>query len=193
MLTYADLKNTYHTEKKTSSLSKLNNNFYSAARDLIAQVDDLHGAHLSKILSEVYELRKNKIMLAAARSHKPENLITAEVEMYDEIVNKLENFRNNLLHAQTEIREEEKIKEVPKREIQGGEEKLEIKPEALAGEKREKREKHEKEKIKIRIMKNVPAIIGSDLKHYELMEGDEVVMPEIDANILIENEIAVRI
>jgi|GEM_PF-844305 len=190
MLTYADLKNTYHTEKKNSSLSKLNNNFYPAARELIAQVDDLHGAHLSKILSEVYELRKNKIMLAAARSHKPENLITAEVEMYGEIVNKLENFRNNLLHAQTEIREEEKIKEVPKREIQGEEEKLEINPEALSGEKREK---HEKEKIKIRIMKNVPAIIGSDLKHYELMEGDEVVMPEIDANILIENEIAVRI
>ena len=186
MITYSDLKNTYHTEKKVSSLSKINNNFYSEVQELLAQVEDSHKSHLTELLSEIYELRKNKIMLSAARAEKPENLIPADDEFYEEITNKLSNFRNKLLYVKTEIEEKGEKEETKEKEKKEGtipaEKKLEIEPGTA-----------ETGKIKIRLIKNIPAIIGSDLVHYEFKEGDEVEIPKVDAKILIENGIAIRL
>jgi len=184
MLTYWDIKNIYHTEKKTSSLSKLNDNFYSEARELLAQVEDAHREHLSKLLSEIYEKRKEKLMINAASGNKPDNLIPDENELYHEILIKLENFRNKVLSgkgkAGTRESEEEKDETLGVLEPAGE------KPKAT-------NEAPDHEKIRLRIIQNMPAIIGSDLVHYELKENDEVEMPKTDAKILIKNRIAIRI
>ena len=191
MITYSDLKNTYHAEKRTSSLSKVNNDFYSDAQKLLTQVDDSHREHMAGILFEIYEIRKNKIMLSAARSHKPENLIPAEDEFYKEITNKLEELKGELLYVKTDIKEKEEIKEEDqKEEIKKPGEKEELEPE---DKKQYMSKTAETGKIKVRIIKNIPAIIGSDLMHYELKENDEIELPKIDAKILIENKVAIMI
>ncbi len=189
-MNYSNLKNIYHEEKKAMSLSKINDTFYADVQELLSKIEDLHKEHIIKIFHEIYNMRENKIMENAARSHKPENLIPLENELYDEITGTLEKFKNMALYldlaepimdvkAEKSLITSLEIKETPKS----------LKPET--GKIPEIPEKEKK--IKIRILSNFPAIIGSDMKHYKLNENDEVELPGIDAKILVVNGIAIRV
>ena len=105
-----------------------------------------------------------------------------------------------MLYLPAELKEAEKIKEVIrtkeeiKEDVREEIKKVEREPDEKKQEtKPEKQEVFETGKTRIRIIKNIPAIIGSDMVRYELKENDEVEMPEIDAEILIENGIAIRL
>ena len=165
--TYNDVESIYRLEKRSSALQKINDNFYSELHELICKVGDEHRDNLLRIRDELFTLRMSKILRLVARpgeSNPPSNMTRREKEIYEDIKSIISNYMD---------------------EISGGGESCKT----IEEEKGQKTHK-----LKIRILRSIPAIIGSDMEHYgPFSENDEVELPEETAKILLEREIAERI
>jgi len=169
MITYDEIQGIYRTEKRSpNSLGKMGDNFYPEVSELLLQLDESHRSEISVIMKEILQLRQNKILRLATRtgeSSPPENMILAERELYVGIKNLLENYEGILLRREVK----EKAAEPAQRAETG------------AGI----------EKVKLRILRQMPSIIGSDLVHYGPFKEDEIVeLPKDIAGIMLEHGIA---
>lgn len=163
MITYADVQRVYRSEKRSPTLQKIDNRFYSKISELLAGIEEEHREYIGKLVDEIFERRRNKIIVNAIRSpeKEPENMIPVERAFYAELTRALAKYKGKVFS--------EKFK---------GEEPAEI-------------EKIKTEKIKVRFLRSLPSIIGSDMVHYgPFKEGDEVELPKDNAEILIDQEIA---
>ena len=165
MITYADLQRIYRTEKASVELQKVDESFYADVQSLVSGVGDEHREYVKKLLIEIFERRKSKIVLNALRSpdNGSPNMTAAEVFFFEDVSRALSGHRARIF-------EEAKTKDADGLEHEGT--------------------KIQK-KIKIRFLSQLPAIVGSDMVHYgPFREGDEVKLPMDKARVLVEKEIA---
>ncbi|MFH1402714.1 MAG: hypothetical protein ABIH11_00410 [Candidatus Altiarchaeota archaeon] len=98
-MTYSDLERIYRLEKNSTTLQEITEDFFSQAAQLVESPEVAqHRDYIKDILNEVYERRRTKILLHAARTlDKPENPKHAtinELELYRRIISMLaENHR----------------------------------------------------------------------------------------------------
>jgi len=167
MITYADVQRVYRSEKRSPTLQKIDDKFYSKISELLTGIEKEHREYIRKLVDEIFERRRNKIVINALRSpeKEPGNMIPIERAFYAELTRALAKYKERVLS--------EKFK--------GEEEPAEI-------------EKIKTEKIKVRFLRSLPSIIGSDMVHYgPFKEGDEVELPKDNAEILIDQEIVEEI
>ncbi len=163
MVSYADVQSVYRSEKAGIELQKIDDCFYYDAFGLLEKIADEHREYIKKLVEEIFERRRNKIVLAALRSgHKePANMVPAEKIFYARIMKDINEYRD-ILSGPDKTREE----------------KTSAANTVL-------------EKIRVRFLTQFPSIIGPDMVHYgPFKEGDMADIPIDNAKILIENEAA---
>ena len=166
MISYADVQSIYRSEKAGTELQKIDDCFYSDTIDLLAKISEEHREYIKKLVEEIFERRRNKIVLAALRSgqKEPANMVPAEKTFYARIVKDINEYKGILS-------EPDKAKEE-----NAGSVKAAI------------------EKIMVRFLTQFPSIIGPDMVHYgPFKEGDTADIPADNARILIEKEAAEEI
>ena len=187
MLNYADIQRVYRTEKNTPLLQKIEGNFYSELSKLISGVGDEHKEHLLKLADDIYDRRKNKIIMQAMRTENepPMNAIPLEKEMYTEITHVLTEYKQGLSNqfrgigaAAGKVEKQQRPADKPI-----GLEETNAETELTADEK-----------ISVRIIRPLPSFIGSDMVHYgPVNDGDILKLPTDNARILTERGIAEEI
>ena len=165
MITYADVQRIYRTEGKSPILEEVPQDFYAQISKLVSKVEPEHKNHIIKFFGEIYIKRRNKIILHAMRicdkSNPPLNATPSEKQLYTDAVDLIKKYSDSTLLESLTKRQEE-----------------------LETEK-------EEEKIKVRILKPMPSIVGSDLKSYGPFKEDDVLeLPESNALLLIKHEFA---
>ncbi len=165
-LNYNDVQGIYRNEKNAPALQHVDENFYQELQEFLSQLEEEDRSYMSKLVDEVIDRRRNKVLMQAMRTadSPPLNATPAEVKLYGEVVRVLARYRKSLGQVQVEETVEPE-KEEPV-EYEGG-------------------------MAKIRIIKPIPAIMGVDSKQYgPFEEGQEVEIPRETADILLGKEIA---
>ncbi len=163
MISYADVQSIYRSEKAGTELQKIDDCFYYDTIDLLAKIGEEHREYIKKLVEEIFERRRNKIVLAALRSgqKEPANMVPAEKAFYAVIAKDINEYRGILSEPDKAKAEN------------AGASKVGI------------------EKIKVRFLTQFPSIIGPDMVHYgPFREGDIADLPVDNAKILIEREAA---
>lgn len=213
MLTYADIQRIYRLEKNSTSLQNIPDNFYAEIKLLLSKIDEEHHSYIKKITEELYEKRKQKILLQAMRGdEEPPNLTREEKRLYSEIMNLLENYEHIVVSSEgvpPRVEGEEKVVEIQEEqqkesEIEGKKEvkerreeeqkENEIRDKTEIKEAREEQQKEIPDTIKLKILETLPAIVGFNSTSYgPFQENQEVTLPEEIAKILIEKGVAERV
>lgn len=172
MITYDAIQSIYRAEKRSpNSLEKIDGDFCLKVLKFLSNVEESHRGEISNIVEEILQMRKNKILRLAARtgeSSPPENMIPAEKELYNEITGLLADYGRKILSDE----------EVKPAEVKGGSSGI------ITGSA-------PVEKSKLRILRQMPSIIGSDIVHYGPFKEDDIIeLPKETAKILIEHGIA---
>ena len=165
-LNYNDVQGIYRNEKNAPALQHVGENFYRELQEFLSQLEEEHREYMGKLVDEIMERRRNKVLMQAMRTadSPPLNATPEEVKLYGETVRVLERYREGLgqVHAEETVEPE---KEEPV--------------------------EHEGGMANIRIIKPIPAIMGVDSKQYgPFEEGQEVEIPRETAEILLGKEIA---
>ena len=165
-LNYNDVQGIYRNEKNAPALQHVGENFYRELQEFLSQLEEEHREYMGKLVDEIMERRRNKVLMQAMRTadSPPLNATPEEVKLYGEVVRVLEGYNGGRGQVQAE--------------------------ESVEPEKEEPVE-HEGGMAKIRIIKPIPAIMGVDSKQYgPFEEGQEVEIPRETAEILLGKEIA---
>lgn len=162
MIAYADLQGIAITESKIPNLQKLPENFYEEFKEIFKSADEKHKEYLKNIFDEIYSLRLRKIFMHALRT------ILGEVEKPENILKEEEEIYHKILEI---IEEKKKFFE-------------------KNGNDAGKKEKEYK-KVKVKFLKECPAIVGLDLKRYgPFKENDIALVIEEQSKIFVENKFA---
>ena len=159
----------YMTERKKTLLSSESKDSIFASENIIKTKKQIE--NIQKIISELYERRETKLIqlaLTASRTNYPQDsssMTFEEKKLYFDLVNKLNNYRENILHK------------------------------ILAGKMPEIKEESNPDELRlIRLLESVPQFIGDDLKTYGPFETEEVAnLPKRVSEILIKNKRAEEI
>jgi len=177
-INYKTLRRIQEMEKKSPSLTRIDPNFYKDLSKYSENLNSRLGEESSpqkqmflkveirdtnKIVTSIYEMREKKILLAAiskGRGGNPniENLVEVEKVLFESTLGIMAQMRKQALE-----------KEV--KEINGTEKTVETRKEG------EKNEVQENSKPVVRVTKTIPKFIGTDLKEYNLREGDVLSLP----------------
>ena len=159
----------YMEERKKTLLSSESKDSIFASENIIKTKKQIE--NIQKIISELYERRETKLIqlaLTASRTNYPQDsssMTFEEKKLYFDLVNKLNNYRENILHK------------------------------ILAGKMPEIKEESNPDELRlIRLLESVPQFIGDDLKTYGPFETEEVAnLPKRVSEILIKNKRAEEI
>jgi DNA replication initiation complex subunit (GINS family) len=171
MITYADVQRVYRSEKMSPALEKIDDEFYGGISGLMAEIGEEHRDYIKKLSDEIFEKRRNKIVVNALRSpqKEPVNLIPVERAFYAELTRALAKYRGKVFSGK----------------FAGGGDGGNV------GEQSGEGEMPETKKTRVRFLSPLPSIIGSDMVHYGPFESDdEVELPADNAGVLIDQEIA---
>jgi len=163
---YNDVQGIYRNEKNAPALQHVGENFYQELHEFLSQLEGEHREYMDKLVDEIIDRRRNKVLMQAMRTadSPPLNATPGEVKLYGEVVRVLEKYKGDLGQVQVE--------ETPEPE-------------------KEEPVEHEGDRVKIRIIRPIPAIMGVDSKQYgPFEEGQEVEIPRETADILLGKEIA---
>lgn len=179
MITFETIKNIQREEKKSNKPAKLDDNFYSEAKQYLEEkreacerakredgdfaIHELELKNAKMVLQDIYENRERKIMRAAlshARSDEyenSENLLAAEKEMREAVQEVLEVYRGRLLHSVLESwNHTERVK------------------------------KGRVEMVKVKFLQDFPAFVGVDSKDYGPFRAEDFcALPQANAAVLI--------
>lgn len=159
----------YLEERKKTLLSSESKDSIFASENIIKTKKQIE--NIQKIISELYERRETKLIqlaLTASRTNYPQDsssMTFEEKKLYFDLVNKLNNYRENILHN------------------------------ILAGKMPEIKEESSPDELRlIRLLESVPQFIGDDLKTYGPFETEEIAnLPKRVSEILIKNKRAEEI
>ena len=164
MITYADVQRIYRTESNTPMLGEIPEDFYEQMPKLLSQVEPPHGSHILKFVNEIYIKRRNKIILHALRICDKENTpVNATPSEKELYISAVELMKK---HNDQSLN-------------------------PSLDNRRQEPENTGDRKIKIRMLKPMPSIVGSDLKNYGPLKEDDILeLPEDNAMLLIRGEYA---
>jgi len=187
-------------EEQKSKLSTIDKDFYENAhtrfRDLKAEIDRINPDNImygilagelkvAKIHFEaILEIRMGKIIKEASlrkslkqkEQHDPENLIPVEKGLYDVLFASMVTWRKDHLYDKPK-EPAPVVKAVP--EV--------IKKSAAAPRDLSK------DYIVVRVLRDIPTFVGSDLSNYTLGREDVATVPAVNAMALISKKAAVQI
>ena len=204
---YAKLRSLENMERQSPELTNIGNDFYKevlvyiqelekrfeeeqnrnhSSKKLILISDELRNT--KRIWKSIFERREKKIVqaaLSAARGgdHIPKFMTQQERIFYENLLKIFHEHRNAIFGGgRIEKANEEKNE---KQEVHtDGHEPIDDK-EIKSNEKND-------DKI-IRVLKDIPPFVGSDMKNYSLKKEDVIVMPKESAEILIKRKAAEEI
>jgi len=195
LITYETIRNAHRAEKE-EELQKLQEGFFESVKNWLKHKENMKDTtslleleNAKKLLDDIINRRQKKIVLAALRTIRgelpPTNLNDEERKFFDEVVNSLKLFKNemNERFKGYETIVEEKIEDAKKtvEELKPEEEikNIFVKPNG---------------KILVKAIKDLPEFVGSDLKNYgPLKTGDVITLPEEIGNLLISRKVAENI
>ncbi len=184
-LNYAELQRIYRAEKKTSSLCNVENDFYLQLNEFVSQVSGEHRDSIEKLAEEIHIRRRNKVLMQVMRSMdtEPLNSLPSEKKLYWALVDVLKEYTGSGFMEGDEssaIRDDEEVIV----DIEDGDAGVED-----AGDSVDVVEKPEFDEgmVRLRMVKAVPSIVGSDSKNYGPFNfGQQVELPKKTADILLE-------
>jgi len=211
---YSQLRNLERQERQSPELMNVGNDFYEAVRRHIRELeerleeerardpsskkvllisDELRNTR--RIWDSIFERREKKVVqaaLSAARSgsHTPKHMTSQEKEFYRRLVDILEENRRVILEGEEVTPQPEAAED----RVQPGEDPR-CQPEAGKGPAGKKGEPSPAPVtgVVLRITKDVPSFVGSDMKNYSLKEEDVVTLPRDMADILVKRGAAEKI
>ena len=183
VITYETLREIQRDEKRSSKLYSLGKNFYSVVQDYLGRElpeDDISRNEIlnaRKILEDIHDRREKKIInyaLAIARNNEkldvPE-MTPEEHLLLEKLVETLKKYRGNIDNTSPS-----EAKEVPETEVVSAEEKEDL-------------EDSETKLVQVKLLEELPQIVGADMEEYgPKSEGEVAEIPEENAKILIENK-----
>jgi len=187
-INYKTLRKIQQIEKDSPTLTKIDSNFYNALSDYLKYLDDRLEKESSsqkqtllrdeiqntkKIMANIYEQREKKILLASiskARGGDPDlkNLVDAERNLFESILNLMMQTREELLNKKSSDKEKT------------------VEPE-------EKNLKQENTNPIVRITQDIPEFIGTDTKKYNLRKDDVISLPRDMSDTLSKRGVAKEI
>lgn len=173
MITYNEVQAAYRREKSSNDLQSINPNFYSDVRELLTKIEGEHHEYVKKLVCEIFERRRNKIVLGALRSVGPDgtNMIPLEKALYEDLEKTLIKHREIILSASPADWSSVNNENIYANPRETSDQVIGL--------------------VRIRFMKSMPAIVGSNLVHYgPFNEGDVGELPLENARVLLENGIA---
>jgi len=218
-INYRILRKIQETEKNSPILTELVSDFYN---DLAEYLDNISNrleketAHqkqmllneemqnTKKIAESIYEQREKKILLAAiskARGGNPDlkNMIDAEKNLYESILNVMLNSRQRFLDRKNK---EETPNETETKNEDKEESEEKAKPEETESLAEQPKIEETKEPVKtkqkntnpvIRITQDIPEFVGMDEKRYNLRNNDVLSLPKDMSEMLLKRGAAERI
>ena len=195
IITYETIRNAHRAEKE-EELQKLPDGFFDSVRNWFKikekQKDTtslLEVENAKKLLEDVINRRQKKIVLAALSTIRgqlpPSGLNDEERKFFDEIVNSLKLFKNDMNEKFRSFDDiaEERIEEAKKsvEELKPVEDtsKMVIKPNG---------------NILVKIITELPRFVGSDMQSYgPLKVGDIITLPDKIGKLLITRRVAENI
>ncbi len=196
LITYETIRNAHRAEKD-EELQKLPEGFFESVRNWFKHKEKMKDTtslleveNAKKLLEDIINRRQKKIVLSALSTVRgqlpPSNLTDEERKFFDDIVNSLKSFKNNMEERFRSYEEivEEKVEEAKKsiEDLKPKEEKIEkpvIKPNG---------------KLLVKILTDLPRFVGSDMQAYgPLKTGDVITLPEEIGKLLVTRKIAENI
>jgi len=200
-INYKTLRKIQQMEKDSPTLTKIESDFYGALLTYLKYLDSRlekesssqkqmllkeEAQNIRKIATSIYEQREKKIILAAiskARGGEPDlkNLVDAERNLFDSILQMMVRTREELLNKKTREKVEKKDVEAK------------VEPE------------HENEKQEtinpqqgntnpiVMVTEDIPEFMGTDAKKYNLRKGDVLSLPKDMSDTLLKREAAKEI
>jgi len=201
---YAKLRSLENMERQSPELTNIGNDFYKevfiyikelekrfeeeqsknpSSKKIILISDELRNT--KRIWKSIFERREKKIVqaaLSAARGgdHTPKFMTNQEKIFYENLLKILHEHRNVIFEGGKTQRASEEKNE--KQEVHANS------SEPAKGKEIKSNEKND-DKI-IRVLKDIPPFIGSDMKNYSLKKEDVIYMPKETAEILIKRKAA---
>lgn len=186
-MNYRILRKIQNSEKNSSLLSPLKNDFYSLVNEYIENLNNRHDNETSsqkklllneeikntnKIIVNIYELREKKIILSAitkVRGGNPDikNMLNIEKHLYDSLLKILSDSRNNFLQ-----KKEESI--IDNNDNNSNDEK------ENDSKKLEKTIDKNNKKLNpiVMVKKDIPEFVGTDFRKYSIKKGDILSIPD---------------
>ena len=196
LITYETIRNAHRAEKE-EELQKLPVGFFESVRSWFSNKEKLKDTtslleveNAKKLLEDVINRREKKIALAALQTVRgqlpPASLTDDERKFFDQLVNILKIFRNEInekFRSYDDIVEEKvEIAKKSIEEIKHVEEKVEnkfIKPNG---------------KLLVKALADLPRFVGSNMESYgPLKTGDVIYVPEEVGKLLINRKVAENI
>ncbi len=207
MITFEKIRDLERTERDAKGLQKLPDNFVADLQEYLHKKEkspDLDSVTLS--VSRLFEMRLRKITEAsvykASTNQNVSNTIQQEDQILTGFVEMLRNFHKTIFtpvetivpvekeNEEMQIKPQEKIEEIS--EPKQIEEPKELVPTNLPSPILPKIIETPKNSTKLyRVVKDLPAFVGPDLKVYELKEGDIIDIPQPLIDLLLKEGVVV--
>ncbi len=187
---YTKLRSLERMERQSPELTNIGNDFHRSAFDYIKELEKRFDEEMEKnpsskkvslisdelrntkrIWESIFERREKKVVqaaLSAARggSHTPKYLTEQEKIFYEKLLDILHENRKMVFGRREAKKEEKKEENVPDTGGKG---------------------------MILRILKDIPPFVGSDMKKYRLSKEDIITMPKGEADILVKRGAAEKV
>ena len=194
IITYETVRNAHRAEKE-EELQKLPDGFFESVRNWFKVKEKLKDTtslleveNAKKLLEDVINRRQKKIVLAALSTMRgqlpPSGLNDEERKFFDDIVNTLKAFKNDMNEkfrsfddiAQEKVEEAKRsIEEMKPVEVEN----IAVKPNG---------------KLLVKILIDLPKFVGTDMQPYgPLRTGDIITLPDEVAKLLVTRKAAENI
>ncbi len=203
VITYETLREIQRKEKHSEKLVDLEDAFYSSVQNYLEQkaedkmaYNELRNAKV--IFEDIQSRREKKTFyqaLRAVRSNEKPNLkemTSVEKELFEKLVDLLKKYHIQVENGKSKKEENKDTKEEMPEKEENKQEETEKSKEENKGKQESSvdssKEGEGKDYIKVKILEDVPQIVGADLKDYgPFNSGDVVELPPENAKIFVNN------
>ena len=211
---YSKLRSLENMERQSPELTNIGNDFYKEVSNYIKDLEkrfeeesakNPHSKKITLISDElrntkriwksIFERREKKILQAAlsvarGSDHIPKFMTAQEKIFYENLLNVLRENRSVILGGKADEKEnreessrERTAKQTPAHTLKNPQSNKDNENSDAAADKN----------VVIRVLKDVPPFVGSDMKNYSLKKEDVLTIPKDSAEILIKRKAAEEI
>ena len=187
LLTFQFLRDLQKQEKESKILNNLDPNFYNDIANYLntklkqKNLQETEKRHTELVIKDIINTREMKIINSAMINMKTEleceNLLSEEIELYNNILKTLRDYRDKIENITDKTPQQTGSDKIKDNKIKTREK-----------DKEEQAEKNNNKKMqKLRILNNIPKFMAEDSKSYGPYEKDkEVEIPKRAADLLVQ-------
>ncbi len=176
-------------ERASPSLQPVSETFYGELRELLKKVESDYPPYsrerenLQNLVTNIFNSREKKLVLnavsiaRAGEDEEPENATSGEREFFGALVGLLKR-RRGILSGEEGITKGSSIKSSSEEKNPSKEKKSEVSSKKMSG----------RDFVTLRILEELPPIVGSDGKTYGSFKPDDIVaLPERNSKVFVKN------